>query len=283
MYIVVAAEDGLLVVDQHNAHERILFDKFREIDRRRLWPRKTLLVPPVLELPPSAAVALEANAVLLEEMGFRVEPMGGRSFALKEYPDVFRTEEAADVFLGLVEEAAGTAAEDRREKMLATMACKAAIKAGEPLTREKMGYLVAELLQDLPAGALPARPAHRRPRRPLGHRQDHRPPLKTVPGLHKRRFLPGNVKTWHLQNKGPGLRVPRLILALAKTWSLLCSSFPPVKLTVPGAGVKIPWLNGTGSGAARLARLPWEQEVGGSNPLSPILFPRPRRACSSGG
>ncbi len=80
-------------------------------------------------------------------MGFRVEPMGGRSFALKEYPDVFRTEEAADIFLGLVEEAAGTAAEDRREKMLATMACKAAIKAGEPLTREKMGYLVAELFK----------------------------------------------------------------------------------------------------------------------------------------
>ncbi len=147
MYIVVAAEDGLLVVDQHNAHERILFDKFRDIDRRRLWPRKALLVPPVLELPPSAAVALEANAVLLEEMGFRIEPMGGRSFALKEYPDVFRTEEAADIFLGLVEEAAGTAAEDRRERMLATMACKAAIKAGEPLTREKMGYLVAELFK----------------------------------------------------------------------------------------------------------------------------------------
>jgi len=47
----------------------------------------------------------------------------------------------------VIEEAAGTAAEDRRERMLATMACKAAIKAGEPLTREKMGYLVAELFK----------------------------------------------------------------------------------------------------------------------------------------
>ena len=147
MYIVVAAEDGLLVVDQHNAHERVLYDKFRDIDRRRLWPRKALLVPPVLELSPSAAVALEGGAALLEELGFQVENMGGRSFALKEYPDVFRTEEAADIFLGLLEEAAVTAAEDRREKMLATMACKAAVKAGEPLTREKMGYLVAELFK----------------------------------------------------------------------------------------------------------------------------------------
>jgi DNA mismatch repair protein MutL len=147
MYIIVAAEDGLLVVDQHNAHERVLFDKYREIDRMKAWPRKTLLIPPLLELAPSAAVALEANASLFEDFGFRVEAMGGRSYALREYPDLFKTEEAGDIFLGLLEEAAGTAAEDRRERMLATMACKSAIKAGEPLTREKMGYLVAELFK----------------------------------------------------------------------------------------------------------------------------------------
>ena len=147
MYIIVAAEDGLLVVDQHNAHERVLFDKYREIDRMKAWPRKTLLIPPLLELAPSAAVALEANAALFEDFGFRVEAMGGRSYALREYPDLFKTEEAGDIFLGLLEEAAGTAAEDRRERMLATMACKSAIKAGEPLTREKMGYLVAELFK----------------------------------------------------------------------------------------------------------------------------------------
>lgn len=147
MYIIVAAEDGLLVVDQHNAHERVLFDKYREIDRMKAWPRKTLLIPPLLELPPSAAIALEANTDLFEDFGFRVEAMGGRSFALKEFPDLFKTEEAGDIFLGLLEEAAGTAAEDRRERMLATMACKSAIKAGEPLTREKMGYLVAELFK----------------------------------------------------------------------------------------------------------------------------------------
>ena len=147
MYIVAAGEDGLLVIDQHNAHERVLFDKYREIDRLKLWPRKTLLIPPLLELPPSAAVSLDENAALLEDLGFRVEAMGGRSYALKEYPDLFKAEEARDVFLGLLEEAAGTKAEDRRERMLATMACKSAVKAREPLTREKMGYLVEELFK----------------------------------------------------------------------------------------------------------------------------------------
>jgi DNA mismatch repair protein MutL len=147
MYIVVAGEDGLLVVDQHNAHERVLFEKFREIDRMKLWPHKALLIPAIIELAPSAAASLEENGGLLEELGFRVEAMGGRSYALKEYPDVFGEAEAEKVLLGLLEEAGEKSAEDRRERMIATMACKAAVKAGEYLTREKMAYLVDELFK----------------------------------------------------------------------------------------------------------------------------------------
>jgi DNA mismatch repair protein MutL len=147
MYIIAAGENGLLVVDQHNAHERVLFDKYKEIDRLKIWPRKVLLIPSLLELSPSAAAGLEENAALFEELGFRAEAMGGRSYALKEYPDLFREAEAKDVFLGLLEEAGGAKPEDRRDRLLATMACKSAIKAGEPLTREKMGYLVEELFK----------------------------------------------------------------------------------------------------------------------------------------
>jgi DNA mismatch repair protein MutL len=80
-------------------------------------------------------------------MGFRVEPMGGRSYALKEYPELFKPDEAGDVFLTLVEESGKAPVEERRDHMLATMACKSAVKAGEPLTREKMGFLVAELFK----------------------------------------------------------------------------------------------------------------------------------------
>jgi len=147
MYIVAAGPEGLLVIDQHNAHERVLFDKFREIDRLKAWPRKALLIPPLLELSPSAVAGFEANAALLEDLGFRVEPMGGRSYALKEYPEVFKPEEAGDVLLSLIEEAGEKPIEERREHLLATMACKSAIKAGEPLNREKMGYLVVELFK----------------------------------------------------------------------------------------------------------------------------------------
>jgi DNA mismatch repair protein MutL len=147
MYIVAAGKDGLLVIDQHNAHERVLYEKYREIDRGKLWPRKTLLIPPLLELSPSAGVSLEENAALFDDLGFRVEAMGGRSYALKEYPDLFMPDEAKDIFLSLLEEAGENKAEDRRERLLATMACKTAVKAGQPLNREKMGYLVDELFK----------------------------------------------------------------------------------------------------------------------------------------
>ena len=147
MYIVAVSEEGLLVVDQHNAHERILYEKFLEIDRARSWPRKMPLIPEILELSPSEALAFEENRALLEDAGFLVEPMGGRSYALKEYPEVFRDGEVREAFLGLLEEVGRTKAAGRREKLLATMACKSAIKAGEPLPMAKMEYLVEELFK----------------------------------------------------------------------------------------------------------------------------------------
>jgi DNA mismatch repair protein MutL len=147
LYIVAGTSRELLVIDQHNAHERVLFDRYREIDRMRTWPAKLLLLPIVLDLSPSDFVSFEENAGLLEDMGFRAQDMGGRSVALKEYPDIIKEEEAGDVFLSLLAEAGKTKSPDLRERFLMTLACKTAVKAGQPLTREKMGYLVEELLR----------------------------------------------------------------------------------------------------------------------------------------
>ncbi|HOI44905.1 MAG TPA: hypothetical protein PLX50_04780, partial [Candidatus Aminicenantes bacterium] len=149
MYIVAASGEGLLIIDQHNAHERVLFEKYLQIDGERNWPRKMLLIPALLELSPSQVLSFESSREALEEMGFRVEPMGGRSYALKEYPDIFKDKEAENIFLALLEEAGS--GEDpsagRREKFLATLACKTAVKAGEPLPYEKMEFLVDELFK----------------------------------------------------------------------------------------------------------------------------------------
>ena len=146
-YIIVSDPDGLMVIDQHNAHERVLYDRFAEIDRRRSWPVKMSLIPLLFELSPAQAVSLEADRAALEEAGFRAEPMSGRSFALREYPDIFQPEQALAAFLDLLDEIRGSKAEEKKSRMLAMLACKAAIKAGQPLPREKMAYLVQELFR----------------------------------------------------------------------------------------------------------------------------------------
>jgi DNA mismatch repair protein MutL len=146
-YIVAEDDEGLLIIDQHNAHERVLFDRYREIDRKREWPRKMALHPRIVELSPAQVQSLEENRDLLEESGFRVDDMGARSFALREFPDIFDEKEASDALLTLLEDIGTAKVEKKRERMLATMACRSAVKAGEALAFEKMAYLVEELFK----------------------------------------------------------------------------------------------------------------------------------------
>jgi len=146
-YVVAEDEDGLLIVDQHNAHERVLYERYADIDRKRTWPVTISLIPLVFDLSPSQTLSLEAHIDTLKESGFRVEAMGGRSHALREYPDIFKPEEALSAFLSLLEEMKESPAGGRKEKILATLACKTAIKAGQPLPPEKLEFLVRELFK----------------------------------------------------------------------------------------------------------------------------------------
>jgi DNA mismatch repair protein MutL len=147
MYIVAAGEDGLVVIDQHNAHERVLFEKYHEIDAQKKWPRQMPLIPVLVDLSPAQVVSFEAAQAVLEDLGFRAEAMGGTTYALNGFPDIFGAEEAEDVFLQLLDEMKEEGTGGKREKMLATLACKTAIKAHEPLAYEKMDYLVEELFR----------------------------------------------------------------------------------------------------------------------------------------
>jgi DNA mismatch repair protein MutL len=154
-YILAEDAGDLLVIDQHNAHERVLYDRFAEIDRRENWPIKMSLIPLVFELSPAQVVGLEAGGDSLQSSGFRIEPMGGRSYALREYPDVFQPEEALAVALATIEESITKAATPNKDRLLATMACKSAIKAGQLLPKEKMEFLVRELFRTSNPGVCP--------------------------------------------------------------------------------------------------------------------------------
>ncbi len=158
-YIVASSEEGILIIDQHNAHERVLYERYTEIDKKKGWPGKRPLLPMVFDLSVSQVLSFEDNQGLLEEVGFRAENMGGRSFVLKRYPDIFKEEEAKQVFFSLIEEMKEDKVQDRKGALIATLACKSAVKAGQSLAFEKMNYLVEELFQTTNPSLCP----HRRP------------------------------------------------------------------------------------------------------------------------
>jgi DNA mismatch repair protein MutL len=153
MYIVAADQEGLMVVDQHNAHERVLYEKYKEVSVARTMPLQQPLTPILFDLSPDRALRLEAADDLLRQAGFLVEPMGGRTYSLKQFPDIMEAREALEVFLSLLEELTDEGPEAKQDRLLATLACRTAIKAGRRLPLRQMELLVEELLR-LPQHAL---------------------------------------------------------------------------------------------------------------------------------
>ena len=153
LYIIAADQEGLMVIDQHNAHERVLFEKYKEVSAVGAMPLQQPLTPILFDLSPERALRLEAAHDLLLQAGFQVEPMGGRTFSLKQFPDIMEAGEALEVLMALLEEMEGEKPEARQEKLLATLACRTAIKAGRRLPLRQMEMLVEELLR-LPQHAL---------------------------------------------------------------------------------------------------------------------------------
>jgi len=148
-YILAASRDNdeLLIIDQHAAHERILYDQL--CSRRDAGVRRQeLLVPLVVELSTAEKMALSANIDLLVDMGFIVDEFGSDTFAIRAVPMVLGkrlgTEMIRDIVSDLVIESRKTA-DERADRITATIACRGAIKGGTPLTQEQMERLVDQL------------------------------------------------------------------------------------------------------------------------------------------
>lgn len=148
-YVLVEQARDLLLVDQHRAAERVIFERLLAQPRR--LARQLLAVPVTLELAPDEAAAVEDHQELLGEMGFALEPFGGDSFLLRSVPAQLTDTNPQEVVGGIIAELSewqqtGEMA-SRRESMLATISCHAAIKAGQRLSREEMEKLVSDLWQ----------------------------------------------------------------------------------------------------------------------------------------
>jgi DNA mismatch repair protein MutL len=161
-YIVCETPDGLSIVDQHSAHERVLYERAMRQLAGGGAAAQHLLLPMTVDLEPAELEAVEAHAGLLRAVGFEVEPFGGRSVIIHAVPNPHPRFDAKRCFEEVVADLArgrfgGWA--NRLERFAATYACRAAIKAGQPLAADEMRALLAQLM----ACELPPHDVHGRP------------------------------------------------------------------------------------------------------------------------
>jgi DNA mismatch repair protein MutL len=148
-FIIAVDEEGIAIIDQHVAHERVLFERMSERLMTGRLESQRLLEPVLVELPPNARQALETHAAEIERLGFEVDAFGGEAVRIAAFPALLRREESAAVLRALAEdlEHLGRSAsiEEAIKRVAATMACHAAVKANDPLTAEKMAHILEEL------------------------------------------------------------------------------------------------------------------------------------------
>jgi DNA mismatch repair protein MutL len=150
-FIIATDDEGLLLIDQHVAHERVLFDKYRALEAERRTESQQLLVPETFDLTPAQAAVFDQLAPELEKYGFDLMRLSGRTVAIKATPADLPVNEARNMLFELLEtvdaEKKGSARDTLRDEIAASLACHAAIKVNMPLAPEKMRWLIDRLLQ----------------------------------------------------------------------------------------------------------------------------------------
>jgi DNA mismatch repair protein MutL len=149
-FIIAVDDEGLLLIDQHVAHERILFDKFRRGELERQIESQNLLIPETIDLSPAQSQAFQLIENDLAALGFGLMSLSGRTIAIKSVPTDLPPAEARNLFSELLDsidaEKKGSAKSTFRDDIAASLACKAAVKINMKLTPEKMHWLIDRLL-----------------------------------------------------------------------------------------------------------------------------------------
>jgi DNA mismatch repair protein MutL len=149
-FIIATDDEGLLLIDQHVAHERVLFDKYRALEASRRSESQHLLIPETFDLTPAQAAAFDIVAEELEVYGFELMRLSGRTVAIKSAPADLPASEARNVLAEVLDtvdaEKRGGARATLRDEIAASLACHAAIKVNMPLAPEKMRWLIDRLL-----------------------------------------------------------------------------------------------------------------------------------------
>jgi DNA mismatch repair protein MutL len=147
-YVIAEGPDGLYLVDQHAAHERVLYEQMQANRASAQAAAQQLLEPVTLECSPAQAAILEAEADLLAEIGFDVEPFGGTTYRLRAIPHILFKADPATALADILSELAEGAVPLSRqsdERLMVTVCKRAAIKAGQTLSMPEMQDLIHNL------------------------------------------------------------------------------------------------------------------------------------------
>ena len=149
LYIFCKSSQGLVVIDQHAAHERLLYEKLRRQYLEGRITRQNLLFPETVELSIFQSQLVEKNSDELAKMGFTFREFGGNTYIISAVPAIAGKMNPSDLFIDVLEkfgsERSGNNAGGSLDTILATMACKAAVKAGTELSRREIDNLLTEM------------------------------------------------------------------------------------------------------------------------------------------
>ena len=147
-YILAEGPEGLYLVDQHAAHERVLFEKILAQRSQQKIEVQGLLEPVNIELSPKQEEALKTKRELLHEFGFSLESFGARSYLLKAVPAIMKQGDLAEAVRTLLDSLTTEEEPSKREEKIAqSVACHSAVRAGQSLTAEEMRELIKQLEQ----------------------------------------------------------------------------------------------------------------------------------------
>jgi DNA mismatch repair protein MutL len=161
-YLLCQAEDGLIIVDQHAAHERIVYETLKKSFRDLKTERQSYLIPPKVELSIKEARIIDQRLHELLTLGLEMEPFGGETFILRSVPSILVKANWESFFhdmILLLEEETDITRERAMDRLLTVMACHGAIRAGQVLSQQEMALLLRQLEQvDLPTNCPHGRP-----------------------------------------------------------------------------------------------------------------------------
>lgn len=151
LYVLMENQDGLVLVDQHAAHERILFEELRRRMEQQGVPSQRLLLAQTMELAPRDAEWVERNASTLQKMGIGIEPFGQNAFKIDSLPTFLDVSDPVTfvhkVIDGLKSASNGSSPMRLGEEMIAKTVCRHAVKANDPLRYLEVEKLITDLLE----------------------------------------------------------------------------------------------------------------------------------------